>query len=212
MRLAPSILSFDLVRLFERLPEFDRPSVEVIHLDVMDGQFVPPITFGPAYAKALSQATSKPLEAHLMTLTPEAQFLPFVEAGCRRIIFHAEATVHSHRLVQQLHELGVEAGVALNPGTPVSVIEPLLDVLDLVLVMTVNPGWGGQKLISESLEKVKAIKAIRPGLTVEIDGGVDPSTVPAARQAGVDLMVVGSYLASATDPDAAYSALEKAWR
>lgn len=197
--LAPSILSFDLTNLRADVRTFVESGAEVVHLDVMDGQFVPPITFGDAYIRHLRGAADALFEAHLMTLTPERQFEAFAEAGCGRIIFHAEATAHAHRLAQTLRSLGVQAGLALNPGTPVEAALPLLDVLDLVLVMTVNPGWGGQAFIPGVLDKVRRLRAERADLWIEVDGGIDPKTLPIVREAGADVYVVGSHLAKAPD-------------
>ena len=193
--LAPSILSFDLTSLKSSVGTLVENGATIVHLDVMDGQFVPPITFGDSYVKALRPSIDALFEAHLMVQTPERQFEPFVAAGCGRIIFHAEATAHSYRLAQSLRSMGVESGVAINPGTPVEAIEPILDVVDIVLVMTVNPGWGGQTFLHSTLEKVARIRALRPELAIEVDGGVDPTTLPIARLAGANVFVVGSYLA-----------------
>jgi len=202
--LAPSILSFDLTDLRSSVQTFVAAGAEIVHLDVMDGQFVPPITFGDAYVKALrSAAPDALLEAHLMTLTPERQFDAFAAAGCGRIIFHVEATHHAHRLAQTLRGMGVEAGIALNPGTPGETAMPLLDVVDLVLIMTVNPGWGGQAFIPETLGKIRRIRAERPDLHIQVDGGVDPRTLPLVRDAGANVFVVGSHLAKAPDLAAA---------
>ncbi|MBS1717112.1 MAG: ribulose-phosphate 3-epimerase [Armatimonadetes bacterium] len=180
-----------------------------IHLDVMDGQFVPPITFGAEMAKDLIASTPIPFEAHLMVNTPDHQFEAFAEAGCKRIIFHAEATSHSHRLVQKLHSLGVEAGIAINPGTPVGAIEPLLSSLEMVLIMTVNPGWGGQAFIESGLSKVEQVRKLAPKIHIEVDGGVTPETLPHARDAGADFFVVGNYLAKAADISAAMRLLRQ---
>jgi len=195
--LAPSILSFDLTDLRGSIKTLVENGVSVIHLDVMDGQFVPPITFGDSYVKRLRPTVEALFEAHLMIQSPERQFEAFKAAGCGRIIFHAEATAHSYRLAQTLKSMGVQAGVAINPGTPVEVIEPILDILDLVLVMTVNPGWGGQSFLAPMLEKTARLRAMRPDLHIEVDGGVDPTTLPAARAAGANVFVVGSHLANA---------------
>ncbi|MGV3618804.1 MAG: ribulose-phosphate 3-epimerase [Fimbriimonas sp.] len=206
--LAPSILSFDLTDLREKVATFVAAGVGIVHLDVMDGQFVPPITFGDAYVKALRSAAPAALfEAHLMTLTPERHFEAFAAAGCGRIIFHAEVAPHAHRLVQQLRQLGVEVGIALNPGTPAEAVLPLLGEIDLVLVMTVNPGWGGQAFLPFTLEKVRRLRAERADLLIEVDGGVDPKTLPLVRDAGADVFVVGSYLARAEDLGAAVRGL-----
>jgi ribulose-phosphate 3-epimerase len=196
-QLAPSILSFDLTDLRQSVATLVENGASIVHLDVMDGQFVPPITFGDAYVKALRSTVDALFEAHLMVQTPERQFEAFVGAGCGRIIFHAEATAHSYRLAQSLKSMGVQAGVAINPGTPVGAIEPILDVVDLVLVMTVNPGWGGQSFLTEMLEKTARLRALRPDLLIEVDGGIDPSTLPVARKAGANVFVVGSHLARA---------------
>ena len=160
---------------------------------------MPPITFGDSYVKALKSAANAVYEAHLMVETPERQFEPFAAAGCTRIIFHAEATIHSHRLIQTLKSMGVEAGIAINPGTPVEAIEPVLDMVDIVLVMTVNPGWGGQSFIRSALKKTARIREIRPDVLIEVDGGIDPKTLPEARAAGANVFVVGSHLARAVN-------------
>lgn len=198
MKIAPSILSFPLSKVYHDVETMVAAGVDLIHFDVMDGQFVPPITFGAALVESLRPVGTIPFEAHLMTLTPEAHFDAFIQAGCERVIFHAEATNHAHRLAQSLQDQGVQAGIAINPGTPVAVIEPLLSVVDLVLVMTVNPGWGGQPFLVSCLDKVKWIKDRRPNMLVEIDGGVNLQTWPTAVAAGVDIAVVGSYLTGAT--------------
>jgi ribulose-phosphate 3-epimerase len=166
----------------------------IVHLDVMDGQFVPPITFGDALAANLRKHTDAPMEAHLMTLTPERHFDAFIKAGCKRTVFHAEATVHAHRLIQSLKSQGIEAGVAINPGTPVSVLEAVIDDLDMALVMTVNPGWGGQSFIPSTMPKIKWIREQRPDIDIQVDGGIDPLTLPQVIEAGANSFVVGSYL------------------
>lgn len=195
--LAPSILSFDLTALREPVVILAGNGARIIHFDVMDGQFVPPITFGDAYVKSLRPIIDSFFEAHLMVETPERQFEAFAAAGCSRIIFHAEATAHAYRLVQTLRSLGVEAGVAINPGTPVEAVEPLLEIVQLVLVMTVNPGWGAQKFLPTMLDKVRRIRGLRPELDIEVDGGIDPVTLPLAKAAGANVFVVGSHLARA---------------
>lgn len=193
-QLAPSILSCDPSQYSPAVAQLIAARVDWIHFDVMDGQFVPPITFGADLVRALRPLGELPFEAHLMTNTPERHFAAFIAAGCQRIIFHAEATNHAHRLAQSLRSQGVQSGVAINPGTPVSVLEPVLDVIDLALVMTVNPGWGGQALIEATLEKVQTLRSWRPDLDIEVDGGVDPSTLPRIRKAGANVFVSGSFL------------------
>lgn len=192
--IAPSILSFDHSNLKAPVLELAEAGVQIIHLDVMDGQFVPPITIGDGVAKGLRQAGDFLLEAHLMTNTPEAHFEAFVKAGCQRIIFHAEATNHAHRLAQTLKSMGVEAGIAINPGTPAQAVEGVLDVVDEVLVMTVNPGWGGQEFIYSTMAKVAWIREQAPDVLIEVDGGIDDDTLPVAMRHGANLFVVGSQL------------------
>lgn len=193
IKLAPSILSFDQSQVRKPVLELMEAGVEWIHFDVMDGQFVPPITFGNGLVKSLRNLGDTPFEAHLMTQTPSAHFASFAEAGCSRILFHPETTSHSHRLAAELRKMGVSPGVAINPGTPVETVIPLLESVDLVLVMTVNPGWGGQSLIRECLDKVRRIRDLHPRVEIEVDGGIEPDTIAAARDAGATIAVVGSY-------------------
>ncbi len=192
--LAPSILSFDLTSLSMSVPKLMAAGAHIVHLDVMDGQFVPPITFGDALATNLRKHTDAPMEAHLMTLTPERHFDAFIKAGCKRIVFHAEATPHAHRLIQSLKSQGIEAGIAINPGTPVSALEAVIDDLDMALVMTVNPGWGGQSFIASTMPKIRWIREQRPDMDIQVDGGIDPVTLPQVIEAGANSFVVGSYL------------------
>lgn len=191
--LAPSILSADMGAMRTVVSELLDAGCERIHLDVMDGQFVPPITFGSQFAQAIFDERGF-FEAHLMTATPERHFEAFAAAGCRGIIFHAEATQHPHRLLQTLRGMGVQAGIALNPGTPASLVAELVELADLFLVMTVNPGWGGQKFISSCLSKIEEIRAFAPLADIEVDGGIDPATLPLVQGAGANVFVAGSFL------------------
>ncbi|MEZ0326408.1 MAG: ribulose-phosphate 3-epimerase [Fimbriimonas sp.] len=197
--LAPSILSFDLTDIRDSVKTMTEAGAQIIHLDVMDGQFVPPITFGADYVAKLRSASTATFEAHLMTETPERHFEDFHKAGCERIIFHAEATKHSHRLAQNLRSMGVSPGIAVNPGTPAEAVLPVLDMVDLVLVMTVNPGWGAQAFIESALEKARFLRQRRPDLLIEVDGGINPKTLETAKEAGANVFVVGNHLVKAPD-------------
>jgi len=199
LQLAPSVLSFDLTSLAISVPQLVQGGADIIHLDVMDGNWVPPITFGDAFARSVRRHTDAFLEAHLMVANPEAQFAAFADAGCNRILFHIEGTNHPHRLVEGLRRLNIGAGIVINPGTPVSAISELVPIVDLVLVMTVDPGWGGQPMIRSALEKVSSLPELRADLEIEVDGGIDHKTVADAKQAGANVFVVGSFLANQTD-------------
>lgn len=207
--LAPSILSADMGSMREIVQSLISAGCERIHLDVMDGQFVPPITFGAQFAASIFDSRAH-FEAHLMTLTPEAHFEAFKEAGCKGVIFHQEASKHSHRLLQRLRDMGLKAGIAINPGTPASAVFDVLGIADMVLVMTVNPGWGGQKFIGSCLEKVREIRKLAPLIDIEVDGGIDPTTLQRAKEAGANVFVAGSYIVSQSSVEAGVASLRAA--
>jgi ribulose-phosphate 3-epimerase len=191
-----SILSADFARLGEQAREAEAAGVDAIQVDVMDGGFVPDITFGPGVVRALRPLVRVPLDIHLMVVTPERHLPAFADAGADRLIVHQEACRHLHRVLQSIRELGVEAGVSINPGTSLTVLEEVLDLVDLIQIMTVNPGWGGQPFLHTQLDKIRRLHRLlqRRGLDLPIgvDGGIDQTTAPLVVEAGAGMLVAGS--------------------
>jgi ribulose-phosphate 3-epimerase len=207
-RVAPSILSADFAQLGSQLDEVMDAGARVIHFDVMDGHFVPPITIGPLVASSIADrvhAAGGAVDVHLMIETPERQIEAFAKADADSITIHEEATPHAHRTLAAIRELGCLAGVAINPGTPAEAIAELRGLADIVLCMTVNPGWGGQSFIETSPDKVSRLKPLVGDARIEVDGGIDATTASPIAAAGASLFVAGSAIFGADDPAAAYS-------
>ncbi len=216
VRLAPSILSADFARLGEEIAAVERGGADLIHVDVMDGHFVPNITIGPLVVRAIKRVATVPLDVHLMIEDPDRYVDDFVEAGAAMISVHVEALPHLHRTVAHLKACGVKAGVVLNPSTPVIAIENVAGDVDYVLVMSVNPGFGGQTFIPRTLEKVRQVRALldREGSSapIEVDGGVDLTTVQQVVIAGAELLVAGHAVFGGGQPEQATRELKQAAR
>jgi ribulose-phosphate 3-epimerase len=200
IQIAPSVLPADFAELGKAVRDLESAGVDLIQWDVMDGQFVPNLTFGPDVIAAARKHCSVPFEAHLMVLTPDVMAEQYVKAGCSRLIVHAEACTHLHRTLANIHNMGATAGVALNPATPASAIEHVLDLVDMVLVMTVNPGFGGQSYISTMEPKIREVRnmieaaGLGDAVHLEVDGGISATTVAGAASAGANVLIAGSAL------------------
>ncbi len=205
--LAPSILSADFTRLGEAVALAEEGGADLIHVDVMDGHFVPNLTIGPPVVRALKKVARRPLDVHLMVSDPDRTAQWYVDAGADIVTIHIEAATHVHRTLAAIREGGARAGITLNPGTPASAIREVLPYVDLVLVMSVNPGFGGQSFIATSLRKIAEIAAMCRELGVspriEVDGGIDTTTAPSAVAAGADVLVAGNAVFGMADPVAA---------
>jgi ribulose-phosphate 3-epimerase len=212
-RVAPSILSADFAKLGSQIEEVMDAGARVIHFDVMDGHFVPPITLGPLVAGSIADrvhAAGGAIDVHLMIEQPERHIESFAAAGADSITFHEEATPHANRTLAAIRELGCLAGIALNPGTPAEALAELRDLADIVLCMTVNPGWGGQSFIESSPDKVSRLAPLAGKAKIEVDGGIDASTAGSVAAAGASLFVAGSAVFGTADPAAAYGEIAAA--
>ena len=194
--LAPSLLSADFADLGSEIKKIETNNGGAVHIDVMDGSFVPEITYGEPVIRSIRKLTKLPFDVHLMVDKPELHVKAFADSGADWITFHIEATNHAHRIIQMIHEMGKKAGVAICPGTPISVLSEILPCADIILVMTVNPGWGGQKIIPSCVKKVSELKAYREehGLNykISVDGGINNETLQSVIDAGTDIVVSGS--------------------
>jgi len=213
IEVAPSILSADFAWLANEIKQIESAGVKIVHLDIMDGHFVPNITIGPPVVAKLRKCSSLVFDCHLMITDPDKYAQPFVDAGANHITFHIEVTKKPEQLIEKLHKLGVTAGVCLNPETPVEAIENIAPFCDMVLVMTVHPGFGAQKFMPEPAKKIARIREIvGPGIRIEVDGGIDPKTAPIVVSYGADTLVAGNSIFAQHDRVAAINAILSAAR
>ena len=213
IKLAPSILSADFARLLEDVKKVEKAGCEYLHIDVMDGHFVPNITLGPGIVKSLRKDVNMVFDAHLMIENPDNYIKEFADAGCDIIVVHQEACTHLHRTIQNIKSHGIKAGVALNPATPIETIKYVLQDVDMVLLMSVNPGFGGQSYIPVVTEKIKELKALidemNLDIDIEVDGGVKPSNISEVVNAGANVIVAGSAIFNAGNIDEAVKSLRE---
>ena len=210
---APSLLAADFSRLAEEVKAIEAAGADWLHLDIMDGHFVPNISFGPVVIKALRKVTKMPFDVHLIIAPVDLFLADFKNAGADHIMFHPEAGPHPHRTLQTIQGLGCKAGLVLNPGTPVALVEPLMDMVDMLLVMSVNPGFGGQKFIGSQLDKIATLRRLIDStgreIRLEVDGGVDARTAPMCIEAGADALVAGTAVFGAPDYRVAIEAIRR---